>query len=51
MLIALSSGSFYSTCIFFYAVSSIALVKVLFSIQKYCYFSYFSMKTYVVGTH
>ena len=30
---------------------NIALVKVLFSIQKYSYFSYFSTKTYVVGTH
>ena len=29
----------------------IALVKALFSIQKYYYFSYFSTKTYVVGTH
>ena len=29
----------------------IALVKALFSIQKYWYFSYFSTKTYVVGTH
>ena len=29
----------------------IALVKALFSIQKYWYFSYFSTKSYVVGTH
>ena len=29
----------------------IALVKAFLSIQKYWYFSYFSMKTYVVGTH
>ena len=29
----------------------IALIKALFSIQKYRYFSYFSTKTYVVGTH
>ena len=31
--------------------AAIALVKALFSIQKYQYFSYFSMKTYVVDTH
>ena len=30
---------------------AITLVKVLFSIQKYWYFSYFSTKAYVVGTH
>ena len=29
----------------------IALDKVLFSTNKYLYFSYFSTKTYVVGTH
>ena len=29
----------------------IALDKMLFLIQKYYYFSYFSTKTYVVGTH
>ena len=28
-----------------------ALDKALFSIKKYLYFSYFSTKTYVVGTH
>ena len=28
---------------------NIALVKALFSIQKYWYFSYFSRKTYIVG--
>ena len=33
------------------STKSIALVKALFSIQKYWYFSYFSTKTYVVGTH
>ena len=32
-------------------ISSIALDKMHFSIQKYWYFSYFSTKTYVVGTH
>ena len=30
---------------------TIALDKVLFSTKKYLYFSYFSTKTYVVGTH
>ena len=30
---------------------AIALDKMLISVQKYWYFSYFSMKTYVVGTH
>ena len=30
---------------------SIALCKALFSTKKYLYFSYFSTKTYVVGTH
>ena len=36
-----------------YSFSSIALDKALFffSTKKYLYFSYFSMKTYVVGTH
>ena len=29
----------------------IAVVKALFSVQNYCHFSYFSTKTYVVGTH
>ena len=29
----------------------IALDKALFSTKKYLYFSYFSTKTYVVGTH
>ena len=29
----------------------IALDKALFSSKRYLYFSYFSMKTYVVGTH
>ena len=29
----------------------IAPDKVLFSIEKYWYFSYFSMKTYVLVTH
>ena len=29
----------------------IALDKVLFSTKKCLYFSYFSTKTYVVGTH
>ena len=29
----------------------IALGKVLFSTEKYLYFSYFSTTTYVVGTH
>ena len=29
----------------------IALENMLFSIQKYLYFSYFSTKTYVMGTH
>ena len=29
---------------------TIALGKVLFSTQKYLYFSYFLVKTYVVGT-
>ena len=29
----------------------IALLKALFSVQKYWYFSYFSTKTYIVGTH
>ena len=29
----------------------IALDKALFSTKMYLYFSYFSMKTYVVGTH
>ena len=27
------------------------LIRCFFSIQKYFYFSYFSMKTYVMGTH
>ena len=27
------------------------LIKCFLSIQKYWYFSYFSMKTYIVGTH
>ena len=35
----------------FWMVDLIALDKVLFSTQKYWYFSYFSTKTYVVGTH
>ena len=30
---------------------TIALDKVLFSTKKYLYFSYFSTKIYVVGTH
>ena len=30
--------------------SNIALVKALFSIQNYWYFSYFSTKTYAAGT-
>ena len=30
---------------------NIALVKALFPIQKYWYFSYFSTKTYIMGTH
>ena len=30
---------------------SIALIKMLYSIQKYLRFSYFSTETYVVGTH
>ena len=34
-----------------YVYVNIALVKALFSVQKYWYFSYFSMKPYVVGTH
>ena len=29
----------------------IVLDKALFSTKKYLYFSYFSTKTYVVGTH
>ena len=29
----------------------ISLDKVLFSAEKYLYFSYFLMKTYVVGTY
>ena len=29
----------------------IALDKALFSTKRYLYFSYFSMKTYAVGTH
>ena len=29
----------------------VALDKALFSSKKYLYFSYFSTKTYVVGTH
>ena len=33
-----------------FACGKIALVKALFSIEKYWYFSYFSIKTYVVGT-
>ena len=53
----------YPKCMFFYEeikqiipelstnVPPIALVKALFSIQKYWYFSYFSTKTYIVGTH
>ena len=32
-------------------IDGIALDKVLFSTEKYLYFSYFSTKTYVVGTH
>ena len=35
----------------FYVDDSIALDKMLFSIQKYWYFSFFSTKTYVLGTH
>ena len=33
------------------SIKCIALDKILSSIQKYCYFSYFSMQTYVVGTY
>ena len=32
-------------------MSNIALDKMLFSIKSIDIFSYFSMKTYVVGTH
>ena len=32
-------------------LKGIALDKTLFSTKKYLYFSYFSTKTYVVGTH
>ena len=32
-------------------LKNVALNKALFSTQKYLYFSYFSTKTYVVGTH
>ena len=34
-----------------FIAQSIALDKALFSTEKYLYFSYFSTKTYVVGTH
>ena len=34
-----------------FLVSAITLDKILFSAEKCGYFCYFSMKTYVVGTH
>ena len=41
----------YMVFFFFFFYPGIALDKVLFSTEKYLYFSYFSMKTYVMGTH
>ena len=38
----------YSMFVCYSLNNTIALVKVLFSIQKYWYFSYFSKKTYIV---
>ena len=32
-------------------MDTIALDKVLFSTKKFLYFSYYWMKTYIVGTH
>ena len=41
----------YSVCALEMTIICIALDKALLSIKKYLYFSYFSTKTYVVGTH